>query len=511
MSEVDLGAAVERAARALADASTDAALAVRHDLEGWVVSAADGVARIHGLPSVALGELIAVGREPALVVAIERGAAQAVVLGDARRVRERDRARRLAERPTIQVSEALLGRVIDPLGRPLDGAPLLPATWARVPLERPAPGIAARAAVHRPLQTGVLAIDAMLPIGCGQRELVLGDEGTGKTTLVTDILIRQRDTGVVGIYAAIGHRRAEIWRLVSLLAERGGRWIVVAAPHDAPPGLRYLAPFSAMAVGEYFMDRGEHALVVLDDLTAHASAWREIALLLRMAPGREAFPGDIFYLHSRLLERATQLAPERGGGSLTALPVAVTESGRLSAYIPTNLVSITDGQIVLSSAAFARGQKPAIDVGLSVSRVGGRAQSHALRALSARLKLDFAAYLELEAFARLGTGLEEGARRRLAVGERIQGLMRSPERAPLSTFDEVVLLLVATTHDLLLALPKRDVEIAEAARGFAARLCERHPEIAARVERDLVLTDADRATLVESLWTFVSSRPAPTP
>jgi F-type H+-transporting ATPase subunit alpha len=364
--------------------------------------------------------------------------------------------------------------------------------------------------VHRPLHTGILAIDAMLPIGCGQRELVLGDEGSGKTALVTDVLLRQKDTGVVGIYAAIGHRRAEIWRLVSLLSERGGRWMVVAAPHDAPPGMRYLAPYAATAIGEYFMERGEHALVVYDDLTAHASAWREIALLLRMPPGREAFPGDVFYLHSRLLERATQLSPDRGGGSLTALPVAVTESGRLSAYIPTNLVSITDGQIVLSSQLFARGQKPAIDIGLSVSRVGGRAQSHALRGLAGRLRLDHAAYLELEAFARLGTGLEPSARRRLEIGQRLEALLTAPEHRPLSLFEEAALLVVATSHDILLGLGPV-AGLAPVAHDIVARLAERHPDIVREVERDLVLTDAARQILVEDLWNFVSSRPGAAP
>ncbi len=504
MAEPALASAVKRAQRALDEAARDFAIGVRHHHEGRVISAADGVARIRGLDDAALGEVIAIEREAALVVALEQRTTQVVVLGDARRVRQGDRARRVAPEASIKVSEALLGRVVDPLGQPLDGMPLGPAPWVRMPLERPAPGIAARAAVRRPLFTGVLAIDAMLPVGCGQRELVLGDEGTGKTTLVTDVLVRQKHTGVIGIYVAIGHRRAEIWRLVSLLRERAERWIVVAAAHDAPPGMRYLAPFAATAIGEYFMERGEHALVVYDDLTAHAAAWREIALLLRMSPGREAFPGDIFYLHARLLERATQLSPERGGGSLTALPVAVTESGRLSAYIPTNLVSITDGQIVLSSSLFARGQKPAIDVGLSVSRVGGRAQCHALRQLASRLKLDHAAYLELEAFARLGTGLEAGARERLAIGQRIEALLRGPEREPLTVFEEVAILVLATTHELLLRLPVAG--LAEAARELATKLRERRPDLADRIERDLVLSDADRQTLVELSWTFVDSK-----
>jgi F-type H+-transporting ATPase subunit alpha len=272
----------------------------------------------------------------------------------------------------VPAGEVILGRVLDPMGRALDGRPLS-GRMSEMLLERRAPGIHERAAVHAPLYTGVLAIDAMFPSGRGQRELILGDEGTGKTAMAVDAMLRQRDTGVVCIYVAIGRRRAEVSQVVGQLRSGGGRWAAVSAPQDESPGLRYLAPYAGTAMAEWFVERGEDVLIVYDDLSAHAVAWRELSLLLRRPPGREAYPGDIFYLHSRLLERATQLSAERGGGSLTALPIALTEDERLSAYIPTNLISITDGQIVLSRRLFTAGQKPAVDAGASVSRVGGKA------------------------------------------------------------------------------------------------------------------------------------------
>ena len=326
---------------------------------------------------------------------------------------------------------------MDPLGRPLDGQPLT-LRGSVQPLERRAPRIHERAAVHRPLYTGVLPIDAMFPIGRGQRELIVGDEGTGKTSIGLDVILRQASTDVVGVYVAIGRRRAETWQAVEALRAGGGRWVVVAAPGDVSPGMRYLAPYAGCAIAEYFMDRGEHALVVYDDLTSHAVAWRELALLLRRPPGREAFPGDVFYLRSRLLERATQLSPERGGGSLTALPIARLESGRLSAYLPTNLISITDGQVVLSQPLFASGQLPAIDAGLSVSRVGGKAQPQAFRDLAGRLRLEYASFLELEAFSRIGARLEETVERRLARGRRLRALLRQPRLSPYGVFAELV-------------------------------------------------------------------------
>ncbi|MCA9608980.1 MAG: F0F1 ATP synthase subunit alpha, partial [Myxococcales bacterium] len=338
-----LDAEVAQAAELFARAARDHRPgAVRVQSVGHVEAIGDGVARLTGLPHARSEEILRIGDARALVLGLERDAVHAVLLDElpARGARVRTTGRRA----TLPVGPGLFGRVVDPLGRPLDGgSPSVDGT--PTPLERPAPRIDERGTVHRPLLTGVLAIDAMLPIGRGQRELILGDEGTGKTSLAVDALIRQADTGVVTVYVAIGRRRTETWQIVDLLARSGSRFVVVAAPEDASPGLRYLAPYAGCAIAEHFMEEGEHALVVYDDLTAHAVAWRELALLMRRPPGREAFPGDVFYLHARLLERATQLSAARGGGSLTALPIATLEAGRISAYLPTNLISITDGQI----------------------------------------------------------------------------------------------------------------------------------------------------------------------
>ncbi|HJL34199.1 MAG TPA: hypothetical protein RMG95_00730, partial [Polyangiaceae bacterium LLY-WYZ-15_(1-7)] len=420
----------------------------------------------------------------------------------AREVRPGDHVRRLGEAPHIRAGAGLLGRVVDPLGRPLDGLALV-GLRDRVPLERPPPGLAERAAVRQPLLTGVLAIDAMFPIGRGQRELILGDEGTGKTSLVVDVLVRQATTDVIGVYVAIGRRRADVSRVAETLRAAGGRWVIVAAPEDDMPGLRYLAPYAGCAIAEHFAARGEHALVVYDDLSAHAVAWRELSLLLRRPAGREAYPGDIFYLHSRLVERATQLSADLGGGSITALPVATLESGRLSAYIPTNLISMTDGQIVLSRQLFAAGHKPAIDAGLSVSRVGGKAQPQALHTLAARLRLEYASFLELEVFARLGTRLEASTARRVEVGRRIRALLRSPRLSPLDVFAEVVRLILASDPEMLLAIPVEDVP--EVAERLTAQARSHVGERAAALERDATIAEDE----IEALRTQLRRLLAP--
>lgn len=488
---------LENAVRSVVDALARTAVgyrpAVRLVDEGRVARNQDGVLRVEGLPSATAEELVLVdGRVPALILGLARDGVDAVALDDPTLVQEGARVRRTGARATIPAGEALLGRVVDPLGRPLDGASLA-ERLARMPLERPAPAIHERASVHRPLYTGVLAIDAMFPIGRGQRELVVGDEGTGKTAIVLDAMLRQRDTDVVCVYVAIGRRRSETWQVVDALRQGGGRWIVVAAPEDESPGMRFLAPYAGCALAEYFAERGEHALVVYDELTAHAVAWRELSLLLRRPPGREAYPGDVFHVHARLLERATQLSPERGGGSITALPVVLTESGRLSAYIPTNLISITDGQIVLSRDLFAAGQKPAIDAGLSVSRVGAKAQPQAFRELAGRLRLDYAAFLELETFSRLGTRLEASTRRRLEHGRRVRALLKAPRLAPLGVVDSVVRLQIASDAEALVRVP--EAEIAAHVDDVAARFRSAHPGLAARIEREAVLHAADREAL----------------
>jgi len=462
--------------------------------EGRVFSAIQGVLGIEGLADVGTEELVEIeGGALALVLGLGPGRIDAIGLDDGERVRQGARVRCLHRELSVPSGEAILGRILDPLGNPLDGGPRLSGR-TRMPLERRAPGVAERSAVHEPLYTGALAVDAMFPIGRGQRELILGDEGTGKTALAVDALLRQRDTGVICIYVGIARRRAELIRIAQSLRRAGVRFAMVAAPHGCSPALRHLAPYAGTAMAEWFVERGDHALVVYDDLSAHAVAWRELSLLLRRPPGREAYPGDVFYLHSRLLERATQLAPERGGGSLTAIPIAVTEEGRLSAYIPTNLISITDGQIVLSRELFASGQKPAIDVGLSVSRVGGRAQAQALRELAGRLRLDYSAFLELETFARLGTRLEPNTARRLEIGRRVRSLLRAARGSPLGIFDELVRLILIGEDRLLLRMPAAEADAL--ARRLARESRAALPALADLAERDAILTADGRRALV---------------
>ena len=478
-----------------------AALAYRAEVivrqEGRVVGVADRVLRVRGLGGAALEELIEIGQTGlALVLGLEEDELQAVALDDVQTVVDGARARTLGRVVSIGVGEPLLGRVIDPLGRPLDGVPL-PERLLRQPLERSAPPIHARAAVHAPLPTGLLTVDAMLPIGRGQRELVLGDEGTGKTALALDVMLRQRNTDIVCVYVAIGRRRSESWQVAETLRQGGGRWVIVAAPDDESPGLRTLAPYAGATIAEYFAERGGHALVVYDDLTSHAVAWRELSLLLRRPPGREAYPGDVFFLHSRLLERAAQLSVERGGGSVSALPLAALEGGRLTAYVPTNLVSITDGQIVLSQGLFSAGQKPAIDVGLSVSRVGSRAQPQALSELSAHMRLEYASFLEVEAFAQLGTRLESATQARIDHGRRVRFLLRARRLEPLGLFDEVVLLALAGARQSLLRVP--EPALGEVARDLCRAARAAFPLLAESVERDAMLSGEDRHRIEELL------------
>lgn len=504
-----LDAAVERVARRFAQAGRAYRPALRVREEGRIDRVADGVVRIGGLPGAQAEEILRVGPHArALVLGLDRAGLDAVLLDEMHAIRRGTRVRRTGAGPALPVGVELVGRVIDPLSRPLDGLGMVRARTS-APLECVAPQMHERDAVHKPLYTGVLALDAMLPIGRGQRELILGDEGSGKTALAVDVLLRQARTEVVGVYVAVGRRRAETWRLVETLRAAGGRWVVVAAFDDQSPGLRYLAPYAGCAVAEYFMRRGEHALVVYDDLTAHALAWRELSLLMRRPPGREAFPGDVFYLHARLLERGTQLSVAEGGGSLTALPLCTLESGRLSAYLPTNLISITDGQVVLSSKLFAAGQRPAVDVGLSVSRVGGKAQAQALRELSAELRLAYASFLELEVFTRVGARLEPTVERRLAYGARLRSLLRQPCGQPLSVFDEVVRIILMKDEDSLCRLPVDAVPAI--ARELAAHLLRSEPAHAERVERDGVLPAAGAAQLRAAIRAWLATRFASDP
>jgi F-type H+-transporting ATPase subunit alpha len=497
MADARAKVAVREVSQAIARAAAEPRPQVRLLAEGRIEAAAQGVLRLRGLPDVGAEELIEIERGgPALVLGLRRGQVEAVALDPGRGILQGARARALHQLPHVPAGEAILGRVLDPMGRALDGRPLR-GRMSEMPLERRAPAIYERAAVHEPLYTGVLAVDAMFPIGRGQRELILGDEGTGKTALAVDAMLRQRETGVVCIYVAIGRRRAEVSQVAEQLRSQGGRWAVVSAPPDESPGLRYLAPYAGTAMAEWFVERGEDVLIVYDDLSAHAVAWRELSLLLRRPPGREAYPGDIFYLHSRLLERAARLSAQRGGGSLTALPIALTEDERLSAYIPTNLISITDGQIVLSRRLFTAGQKPAVDAGMSVSRVGAKAQSQAFRELAGRLRLEYASFLELEVFARLGTRLEAATSRRLEIGRRVRRLLRAPHGAPLGVFDEVLRLLLVDQTELLLRIPLD--QLADTVTTLARQCRSRSPAVALRIDREAILGDEDRRGLVSVL------------
>jgi F-type H+-transporting ATPase subunit alpha len=417
-------------------------LGARADAVGRVEHVADGIALVSGLPAVRLNELLRFdGARAGFALTLDADSIGAVLLDDGDAVTAGSIVTGTGQVVQVPVGPGLLGRVVDPLGRPLDGGAAVQAQ-AWMPIERPAPSIIERDLVSEPLATGILLIDALFAIGRGQRELIIGDRATGKTAIAIDTIVNQKHTDVICVYVAIGQRAAAVERVIAAVREHGApeRCVFVFASAAASPGLQWIAPFSAMTIAEYFRDRGQHALVVIDDLTKHAATHRELALLTREPPGREAYPGDIFYLHARLLERAAKLSPALGGGSLSALPIAETDAGNLSAYIPTNLISITDGQIVLDMGLFAANQRPAVDVGLSVSRVGGKAQIPALRGVSGRLRLDYAQFLELETFSRFGGLTDARVKAQVARGEHIRALITQPRFTPLRTVDEVALL-----------------------------------------------------------------------
>ena len=409
---------------------------------GRVERVADGVARLSGLPDVALDETVRFASgATGYVRTLDTEYANVVLLDGAEGVEAGERVERTGAVLQVPVGEGLLGRVIDPLGRPLDRAgPLAASGW--LPVERPAPAIVDRAAVTEPLETGVLIVDALFAIGRGQRELIIGDRATGKTSLAVDAIVNQRASDVICVYVAVGQRATAVQRVIDVVRTRGApqRCVFVVSPSSDLPGMQWIAPFAGFSVAEYFRDRGQHALVVIDDLSKHAATHRELALLTGEPPGREAYPGDIFYLHARLLQRAAKLGAPLGGGSLTALPIAETDAGNLSAYIPTNLISITDGQLVMDAALFAANQRPAVNVGLSVSRVGGKAQVPGLRQMAGRLRLDYAQFLELEMFSRFGGLTDARVSAQIARGARIRALLAQPRFSPLGTGVQIALL-----------------------------------------------------------------------
>ncbi|HWR07829.1 F0F1 ATP synthase subunit alpha [Sporomusa sp.] len=407
---------------------------------GMVIEVGDGIARLHGLDKAMAGELLDFGDGVyGMALNLEEDNVGAVLLGDEVRVHEGCIVRRTDRIMEVPTGEALIGRVVDALGRPIDGKGPIPTAASR-PIERRAPGIADRQPVKEPLQTGIKAIDCMVPIGRGQRELIIGDRGTGKTAIAIDAILNQKGGDVICIYVAVGQKASTVARVVKTLEDHGAMEhtiVVVATASDSAP-LQYLAPYTGVTIGEHFMYQGRHVLCVYDDLSKHAAAYRAMSLLLRRPPGREAYPGDVFYLHSRLLERAAKLSAELGGGSLTALPVIETLAGDVAAYIPTNVISITDGQIILESELFYAGTRPAINVGLSVSRVGGSAQVKATKQVAGRLRLDLAQYRELAAFAQFGSDLDKGTRDLLERGKRMTELLKQPQYKPMAIEEQVI-------------------------------------------------------------------------
>jgi F-type H+/Na+-transporting ATPase subunit alpha len=463
---------------------------------GTVNYIGQGIARVSGLPHAKSEELVQFeGGSLGIAFNLDPQEIGVVLLDDCTSIESGSQVRRTDRVLDVAVGEALLGRVVDSMGRPLDAVGPINCS-ARTPIECAAPAIMDRAPVQEPLATGIKCIDALVPVGRGQRELILGDRQTGKTGLALDCILNQRGSDVICIYCAIGQRGASIAGVIGELNARGAMpySVVVAAAADAPVGLQYAAPYAAMAMGEYFMRQGRDALVVFDDLTCHARAYRELSLLLRRPPGRESYPGDIFYIHSRLLERATHLREELGGGSLTALPIAETEEQNISAYIPTNLISITDGQIYLSPDLFQKGILPAVDVGKSISRVGGKAQLPAYRAVTSDLRLFYSQFEELEVFSRFGSRLDERTREILARGRAVREALKQSQYNPLGAAEQVAVLLAAT-QGVFDNLPPDGIE--KASRQLCQSLKERLPRIAEAIEAGEHLSDADRAALVD--------------
>ena len=417
---------------------------------GTVIEVGDGIARIHGLEKAMAGELLEFDNGVyGMVLNLEKDNVGGVILGGETLIKEGDTVKRTGRIMQVPVGENMVGRVVNALGQPVDGKGPISTTETR-PVEYPAPGIAARQSVNEPLQTGIKAIDSLVPIGRGQRELIIGDRGTGKTAIAIDTIINQKGQGVICVYVAIGQKASTVARVVKTLEDAGAMdytVVVVATASDSAP-LQYLAPYAGVSIAEYFMYKGQHALCVYDDLSKHAMAYRAMSLLLRRPPGREAYPGDVFFLHSRLLERAAKLSKELGSGSITALPIIETLAGDVSAYIPTNVISITDGQIILESEYFYAGIRPAINVGLSVSRVGGSAQIKAMKQVAGRMRLDLAQYRELAAFAQFGSDLDAATKAQLDRGARMVETLKQPQYSPMAVEDQVVIIYVSTNGHL---------------------------------------------------------------
>jgi F-type H+/Na+-transporting ATPase subunit alpha len=471
---------------------------------GTVINVGDGIARVHGLEQCMSGELLEFSNGVmGMALNLEENNVGIVILGPYKDIREGDQVKRTGRIMEVPVGEALLGRVVNPLGQPVDGKGPIATTEFR-PVESNAPGVIDRKSVHEPMQTGIKAIDSMVPIGRGQRELIIGDRQTGKTTIAIDTIINQKGNGVKCIYVAIGQKQSTVAQVVETLRRHGALdyTIVVTASASEPAPLLFLAPYAGVSMGEYFMYKGEHVLVIYDDLSKQAAAYRELSLLLRRPPGREAYPGDVFYLHSRLLERAAKLSDENGGGSLTALPFIETQASDVSAYIPTNVISITDGQIFLEADLFYSGQRPAINVGISVSRVGGSAQIKAMKKVAGTLRLDLAQYRELQAFSQFGSDLDKSTLARLNRGERLMEILKQGVNQPLPVEKQVVSLYIATRGHLD-EIPVQDIQRFE--NEFHAYLASNQDSIYQSISdtKDLVKENED--ALVEAVTKFKKS------
>lgn len=471
---------------------------------GIVVQVGDGIARVYGLHNAMFNELIDFGNGvTGLALNLEEDSVGCVLFGGDQEIREGDIAKRTGRVADVPVGEALLGRVVDPLGTPLDDRGPV-NTEKRRPLEVIATGVVQRQPVKEPLQTGLKAIDSMIPIGRGQRELIIGDRQTGKTAIAVDTILNQKDTDVYCIYVAIGQKKSTVAQIVRTLEERGAMsyTTVVAATASDPAPLQYVAPYAGAAMGEEFMFNGKHALVIYDDLSKHAVSYRTMALLLRRPPGREAFPGDVFYLHSRLLERASKLSDELGGGSLTALPIVETQAGDLSAYIPTNVISITDGQIYLETDLFFAGQRPAINAGLSVSRVGGAAQTKAMKKVAGRLRLDLAQFRELEAFAQFGSELDKNTQERLQRGQRLLEVLKQGQYEPMP-MEEQVLQLYAGINGFVDSVELD--QVSDFIDGLVSYIRSNHPDILDTIRTTDDLSDETEGKLRTAIETYSSS------
>ena len=471
---------------------------------GYVIQIGDGIAKVHGLDKCMLNELLLFSNgEYGMALNLEETYVSVVMLGSDEGICEGDIVKRTNKIVSVPVSDSLIGRVVNALGQPIDGKGLIESSKF-MPIESPAPGIIERKSVSVPLQTGIKAIDSMIPIGRGQRELIIGDRQTGKTSIAIDTIINQKNTGIICIYVAIGQKNSTVAQITDTLYKNGALdyTIVVSATASDLAPLQYIAPYSGCAIAEYFMHQGKDVLIVYDDLSKHAVAYRALSLLIRRPPGREAYPGDVFYLHSRLLERAARVAPEYGGGSITALPIIETQAGDVSAYIPTNVISITDGQIFLETELFHSGIKPAVNPGISVSRVGGNAQIKAMKKVSGPLKLAYAQYRELQSFAQFGSDLDDDTKRRLAQGERIVEVLKQGRNEPMPVEQQVVI-IYAVVHDLLRNIPVSRIKTFE--KQLLEFISVNHSEITEEIKNSGILSDENANRIKDVVLEYSSN------